>query len=104
MITIQKLHSILKKAGLKHSKTYTTTIRGWYNYSEGYHLSRHYTGESSYAICLSFRDSDHHRPNSDRRRLYFDKAKAALTEAGIIFEHKVDGYEELIIKLDQVAA
>jgi len=41
---VQKLSSVLRKAGFRRSKSWASRVRGWHNHSPGYVISTRFDG------------------------------------------------------------
>ena len=49
-LTIQRLHSILRKSGFEKATRETTRIRGWYHLTEGYEISQPDDSEAVFSV------------------------------------------------------
>ena len=43
-LTVQKVSAVLRKAGFAHSKSYSTSVRGWRSYTEGFRARNGFEG------------------------------------------------------------
>lgn len=43
-LTVQKVSAVLRRAGFAHSKSYSTSVRGWRSYTEGFRARNGFDG------------------------------------------------------------
>lgn len=102
MITTQKLHSILRKGGLRRSESSATRVRGWHHFTEGYNFIQYIGDKEAGIIRLEYRDDGWNKNRDKAERRCLESASKILTEAGIKFERKETDYsKELVINLNQ---
>jgi hypothetical protein len=95
MLTTQKVHALLRKAGLKKTYTYSTRIRGWRERVSGYHV-----GEDDQDIYVEYWTARGERDLA-REDLYIERYINALAGFNPSLTNATSGRKRLLLPKQQ---